>query len=1085
MSVHLILIAMKRLNLIRDLLGRAHRDWASSKSARRAARQRNRLFRSHVELEPRMMLAGDMAIAIHAAGSTGEEQMQLQIDGVTVQTWDNLGGDAANNVFQTYNYTHSSAVDPGSVRIVFTNDLYIEGVKDRNIRVDFMTIDSSVYEAEDDSVFVSGSWVDGIGITSGNLETEWLHADGYMQFAGSGSPTGSLITIEAAGDDNTETMELWISGERVQTWLNIGGDASNSVFQTYSYRADRVVTADQVQVHFSNDRYNPNATPPIDNNLRVDRITIDGVVSETEAPTVFSTGTWLDGLGITPGFAQNEWLHANGYFQYSANIVTDPGEISLASSIISVGEDDGTATATIVRRNGSDGRITVDYQTFSGTATAGTDFLGLSGTVTFEDGETTKNIPITILNDGLTEGAESFTITIDNVVGGATLLVPRTATVTIVDDESVAPTLPVYNNFTSIAGLKLNGDATQSASQLALTLTALNKAGSVFFNSPLSMTSDESFTTAFSFQITGGSGASGADGFAFVLQNSPAGISALGGTGGGLGYSTISNSIAIEFDTYDNGSDINSNHIAVNVNGNVETSIASTAAAIDLNSGGVRYAWVDYNGTTNKLSVYLSATATKPGTAVLNTTLDLSAILGGTAYAGFTAATGGLANSHRLLSWQLTRNTPTGGGTGQIVASNIVSGLQSPTAIQWSEDGRNMYIAQQNGVVVLVRDGVKSATPFIDISAQVNGTRDRGLLDIALHPDFENNPYVYLLFTYDPPEVYSNASHSLAGPDKNGNRAGRLVRVTADAATNYTTAVAGSEVVLLGANSTWANFNAFANSTTNFNEPPAGVLPDGSYLQDFIPSDSESHTVGALAFGTDGALYVSIGDGASYNRVDPRAVRTLDIDSLSGKVLRIDPLTGEGLADNPFYNGDAEANRSKVFQYGLRNPFRITVDPNSGQLFVGDVGWTAWEEINAAGAGANFGWPYYEGGNGVTNNLASYQALPTFAEYASRGETQTPSLYALNHSQSGINAIVLGDVYTGGAYGASVQGDLFFNDLGQGIVRHLSLNPNGTVSSVDVFATGAAVVVDIAQGPDGLLYFVDLDDGRVGRWEVV
>ena len=110
--------------------------------------------------------------------------------------------------------------------------------------------------------------------------------------------------------------------------------------------------------------------------------------------------------------------------------------------------------------------------------------------------------------------------------------------------------------------------------------------------------------------------------------------------------------------------------------------------------------------------------------------------------------------------------------------------------------------------------------------------------------------------------------------------------------------------------------------------------------------------------------------------MDPRTVRVQDIDNLSGKILRIDPITGAGLPDNPFYNGDPGANRSKVYQLGLRNPFRIAVDENSGQLYIGDVGWTRWEEINAGDPGANFGWPYYEGGSGVSLQTNQYSNLP-------------------------------------------------------------------------------------------------------------
>ena len=76
----------------------------------------------------------------------------------------------------------------------------------------------------------------------------------------------------------------------------------------------------------------------------------------------------------------------------------------------------------------------------------------------------------------------------------------------------------------------------------------------------------------------------------------------------------------------------------------------------------------------------------------------------------------------------------------------------------------------------------------------------------------------------------------------------------------------------------------------------------------------------------------------------------------------------------------------------------------------------------------------------------------------------------------------MGDIYTGSTYPAEFQGDLFFNDLGQGIVRNLSFDASGNISNIEVFSTEAQIVVQIAQGPDGNLYYVDLDDGVVGRW---
>ncbi len=762
--------------------------------------------------------------------------------------------------------------------------------------------------------------------------------------------------------------------------------------------------------------------------------------------------------------------------------VGDPGVISLETSIVTVNEDAGNALVKVVRTAGSDGQITVDYDTEIGTATAGSDYTPVAGTLTFADGETEKTIVIPIIDNSVEESIEQFAVSIDNVLGGAVLLAPRTATVTIVDDDVA---LPDYPDFGSADGLTFNGNSAVTGNSLQLTPAASFQRGSVYYDQAIDLSDDASFRSAFSFQISGGSG--GGDGFAFVIQNDARGATALGDIGGYFGYEGVTNSVAVEFDTYQNLWDVNNNHVSI-IEGSVTNPLRTSNPNFDLNNGSQYYAWVEYNGDSDVLAVYLSDTSTKPALALLKTTVDLESTVGNAAFFGFSAGTGRITNSHKMLSWQLDQQVPpqdppTEQGDTVIGVDVVSSGLAQPTAIDWLPDG-SMLIAEKGGVVKTFSGGTLSSTPFIDISGIVNNVRDRGLLDIAVHPDFENNPYVYLLFTYDPPEVF--AYSGLAGPDGVGNRAGRLIRVTADASNDYLTAVAGSEVVLLGTNSTWDNFNAFANSTFNFNEPPAGEFPDGSYLQDFIASDSESHTVGGLAFAADGALFVSIGDGASYNDVDVRADRVQHIDSLSGKVLRIDPITGEGLPDNPFYDsGDANANRSKVYQLGLRNPFRISVDPVTGRLFVGDVGWTKWEEINSAGAGANFGWPFYEGGNGVSQINVSYQNTPEGQDFFADNVSVDASLYALNHQADGINAIVMGDVYRGSQYGSEYQGDIFFNDLGQGIVRHASIDASGNVTDVNVFATGANVVVAIRQGPDGALYYVDLDDQQVGRWEFV
>ena len=108
-----------------------------------------------------------------------------------------------------------------------------------------------------------------------------------------------------------------------------------------------------------------------------------------------------------------------------------------------------------------------------------------------------------------------------------------------------------------------------------------------------------------------------------------------------------------------------------------------------------------------------------------------------------------------------------------------------------------------------------------------------------------------------------------------------------------------------------------------------------------------------LQFGPDCALYVSVGDGGELAQ---KGFRGQDLNSLSGKILRIDALTGKGLRNNPFYDGNPDSDRSKEFYvYGLRNPFRFAFAPSSGELYIGDVGEGKHEEINRAGRGANLG----------------------------------------------------------------------------------------------------------------------------------
>lgn len=123
------------------------------------------------------------------------------------------------------------------------------------------------------------------------------------------------ISIQAAGTTNQESFDLQINQQTVATFNNVGGDADAGVFETYTYDANGV-DPNLIRIVFTNDVYEPDQG--IDRNLRIDAISVDSLVLETESPTVYSTGTWLPEDGIVPGFRQSEYLHSNGYFQYSS-----------------------------------------------------------------------------------------------------------------------------------------------------------------------------------------------------------------------------------------------------------------------------------------------------------------------------------------------------------------------------------------------------------------------------------------------------------------------------------------------------------------------------------------------------------------------------------------------------------------------------------------------------------------------------------------------------------------------------------------------------------------------------------------------
>lgn len=229
-----------------------------------------------------------------------------------------------------------------------------------------------------------------------------------------------------------------------------------------------------------------------------------------------------------------------------------------------------------------------------------------------------------------------------------------------------------YADFSSVAGLTINANAAQVGNVLRVTPANFNQAGSAFSTSTVSLASGASFSTYFQFRFTDAGGSCdsfspltcGADGLAFVVQTLGNNV---GGLGGGIGYDGISNSIAVEFDTWNNGGidDSSSNHIGIDVNGNIDSVVLAEVTEADMNNGDIWNAWIDYNSVTQLLEARLTRSSTRPTTAMVTHTIDLASVLGTTnAFVGFTSGTGAAFANHDVLAWTLEdRFAPIGGGT--------------------------------------------------------------------------------------------------------------------------------------------------------------------------------------------------------------------------------------------------------------------------------------------------------------------------------------------------------------------------------------------------------------------------------------
>src|SRR5262245_9422667 len=427
----------------------------------------------------------------------------------------------------------------------------------------------------------------------------------------------------------------------------------------------------------------------------------------------------------------------------------------------------------------------------------------------------------------------------------------------------------------------------------------------------------------------------------------------------------------------------------------------------------------------------------------------------------------------------------------------VFAGLTQPTAVRFSPDGR-VFVAEKSGLIK-VFDNLTDTTPtvFADLRTQVHNFWDRGLLGLALPPNFPTSPWVYVLYTFDAAIGGTAPRWGSVGGTSDGCS-------TPPGATDDGCVVAGR----------LSRLQASGNTMIGSEQ----VLIEG-WCQQY-----PSHSIGSLAFGADGALYVSGGDGASFNFAadgqdgappnpcgDPPggvgatlappaaeggALRSQDLRTpsdptgLNGAILRVDPATGAGLPDNPMASS-SDPNARRIIAYGLRNPFRITTRPGTNEVWLGDVGWNDWEEINrvvspTAVTVDNFGWPCYEGDGRQNGYDAANLSICENLYAAGTGAVVAP--YFRYHHNDLVHpndvcpkggSSVAGTSFafaSGGSYPADYRGALFFADYTRRCIWSISPGADGLpdLSKRRTFVAGAAQPVDVQIGPGGDLFYVDL-----------
>ena len=354
-----------------------------------------------------------------------------------------------------------------------------------------------------------------------------------------------------------------------------------------------------------------------------------------------------------------------------------------------------------------------------------------------------------------------------------------------------------------------------------------------------------------------------------------------------------------------------------------------------------------------------------------------------------------------------TEPPPPGNGTPGL--ERIASGLAFPLGLTSPPGDRRLFVVEKGGTIHIIQNGAVLPQPFLDISGQVSGRAEQGLLGLAFFPDYASSGRFIIHYT----DLQGDTRVSVLHVSQDPNRAD-----------------ASSETAILS-----------------------------------VRQPGPAHNGGQITFGPDGMLYIGLGDGGSNNGDDDGRGQSLG--DLLGAILRVDVSSGSGYTvpgDNPFV-ATAGA-RPEIWSYGLRNPWRFSFDRATGDLYIGDVGETDWEEVDraraadGAGRGLNYGWSIMEG-----EECQRAGCDPTGL---------TPPTVVYGHDEG--CSIVGGYVYRGQAV-PSLRGQYLFGDFCQGWVRSLAADGSSSAAVDQPALSPGDNITSFGEDDAGELYILTASGG--------